>query len=62
MPFGQAGVEPALIVSGAVPSFWDWVLVGGQGWATVLGSTPHPTPFPPPHFLSGGPGSCWMER
>lgn len=34
MPFGQAGVEPTLIVSEAVPSR-DWVLVGGGGkeWA-----------------------------
>lgn len=30
MPFGQAGVEPALIVSEAVPSSWDWVLVEGR--------------------------------
>lgn len=48
MPFGQAGVEPALIVSEAVPSFWDWVLVGGAGlgYSPGLNSPPHSTPSP----------------
>lgn len=49
MPFGQAGVEPALIVSEAVLSFWDWVLVGmvgrsGQGWVRVRAWPPSPSP------------------
>lgn len=30
MPFGQAGVEPTLVVSEAVPS-WDWVLARAGG-------------------------------
>lgn len=48
MPFGQAGVEPTLIVSKALSSSWDWVLVrsGGKEWARLgeghgLDSPPH---------------------
>lgn len=48
MPFGQAGVEPTLIVSEIVPSSWDWVLVGGGGkeraglgYGPGLDSVPH---------------------
>ena len=38
MPFGHAGVEPTLIVSEAVPSSWDWMLVEGgrKEWAGVV--------------------------
>lgn len=48
MPFGQAGVEPALIVSEAVLPSWDWVLVGmvrrsGQGWVWAWPAFPTPS-------------------
>lgn len=48
MPFGQAGVEPALIVSEAVLPSWDWVLVGtvrrsGQGWVWAWPASPAPS-------------------
>lgn len=51
MPFGQAGVEPGLIVSEAVLAFWEWVLVGmvgrsGRGWVRVWAWPPHPIPLP----------------
>lgn len=65
MPFGQAGVEPALIVSEAVLSSRGWVLMGmveGVGRAG-LGSGPGlSTPLPHRLSFSGGPGSCGTER
>lgn len=51
MPFGQAGVEPTLIVSEAGPPPGDWGLVGGGGreWA---GAGSGPGLDSPPHSLT----------
>lgn len=51
MPFGQAGVEPTLIVSETVPSSWDWCWLGVEEWAGLgqgprLDSPLHSTPSP----------------